>query len=244
MDDKMKKILIALMALIFILPLAACGNTSEDAAIKENASKWNKTVSELEVVKTDKIGNNRGYIAQTMKQLKKVNKSVIQGTVYDMSKMNNLDNGAYTKVIVYVDKVISGKKSLQGKKIVLVMNGGITTTNRWYKNQNQTREADHDIWVQYNEAPLPKVGSKIIGGITPIGKTEPTVYMKTIKKNNLANTNTYDLDMPAFNFWIKDSKDKQYHLNNPKATKELKVNPEMAKSIKNLTDELNQKYNN
>lgn len=244
MDDKMKKTLIALIALIFVLPLAACSNTSKDTAIKENTSRWHKTISGLEVVKTDKYGNDRGYIARTMKELKKVNESVIQGTVYDMSKIDNFNNGAYTKVTVYVDKVISGKKSLQGKKIVLVMNGGITTTNSWYKNQNQTRETNHDILVQYNEAPLPKVGSKIIGGITTIEKTEPTIYMKTIKKNNLANTNTYDLDMPAFNFWIKDSKDKQYHLNNPKATKELKVNPEMAKSIKNLTDGLNQKYNN
>lgn len=239
----MKKILIALIALIFILPLAACGNMSEDAAIKGNTSKWNKAISDLEVVKTDKYGNDRGYIARTMKELKKVNESVIQGTVYDMSKMDNLNNGAYTKVTVHVDKVISGKKSLQGKKIVLVMNGGITTTNSWYKSQNQTRETNHDILVQYNEAPLPTVGSKIIGGITTIEKTEPTIYMKTIKKNNLANTNTYNLGMPAFNYWIKDSKDKQYHLNNPKAEAELKASPKMAKSIKNLTDELNQKYN-
>lgn len=240
----MKKILIALIALIFILPLAACGNMSEDAAIKGNTSKWNKAISDLEVVKTDKYGNDRGYIARTMKELKKVNESVIQGTIYDMSKIVNLNNGTYTKVTVHVDKVISGKKSLQGKKIVLVMNGGITTTNSWYKNQNQTRETNHDILVQYNEAPLPTVGSKIIGGITTIEKTEPTIYMKTIKKNNLANTNTYNLGMPAFNYWIKDSKDKQYHLNNPKAGAELKASPKMAKSIKNLTDELNQKYNN
>lgn len=243
----MKKILVVLIALIFVLPLAACqtsaANSSNTSDIKRNANSWNKVIKDLEVVTTDNTGNDRGLIARSMKELNGANQSVIQGTVYNLSKLNNPNNAAYTKATIMVDKVINGKKSLKGKKITLVLNGGVTTTSRWYKDQNQTREAEHDILVQYSQAPLPKIGSKIIVGISPIEKKEPTTYMQTIKQNKLARSTTYDLNMPAFNYWIKNSDDKDYHLNNPQADARLKANPKMAKDIKNLTDELNQKYN-
>ncbi|WDT66668.1 hypothetical protein [Companilactobacillus crustorum] len=238
----MKKTLVMLMALVMLLPLIACGK-SDSAAIRKNSQRWEKETKSLEVVHSNRTTNNRGYIARSMIQLKQNNKFVIQGTVSNLSKINNPKNYAYTKATIHVDKVISGDKTLQGKTIYAAVNSGITTTNKWYDNHNQTREANRDILVQYREFPLPKISSKIIVGINRTASDGPTnYYNKVLKQNKFDLKKTYDINMMQYNFWIKNPGEKKYHLNNSQADKELQSNENMKKDIKKLTGELNQKY--
>lgn len=246
----MRKTLLILMTIGLILPLTACTNkqssTQADQAIttiQKNSHAWQQKTKDLPVVKYDEFTESPGFIAKSMDYLTQTNKHVVKGTVYNLTQLDNVNNRAYTKVTLHVDEVINGSKKLHGQNINLVMYGGITNTNSWYKNKNQTREADHDILVQYTEFPLPAVGSEMIIGISPSNSDEPTDYMKTIKQNKLDLKNTYDIGMPEYNIWIKNAKDKEFHLNNPLAAKKLSGNSEMKKGVDQLTKELNQKYN-
>jgi len=245
----MKRTLIILATVIFVLPLTAWMHTSgsnisnnQPAIIRKNSRTWKKEISDLPIIKSDGLGDSGGYIAQSMQQLKSVNDSVINGTVYSLERMESSKNLAFTRATVHVDKVISGDKELKGKNIQMVLNSGITSTSCWYADKNQTREADHDILVQYSEFPLPEIGSKIILGISSEVKNETTPYNEGLKQSGLHLKKSYIVNMPEFNLWIKDSKDRKYRLNNPKANEKLKANKEMKRKITKLTDELNQKY--
>ena len=254
----MKKTLIVLMTLVFVLPLSACSvssmlhssgskidqkSISQTDIIKKNYNSWQKNVDGIEIVKSNTAVDSRGKIAESMIQLKELNNSVIQGTVYNLEKMNNTKNVAYTRATIHVDKVISGDKKLQGKDIQMALNGGITSTSQWYADKNQTREAVHDILVQYSEFPLPKIGAKLIMGMNQADENEPSPYNKALKKSKFDYKKSYVAGMPEYNLWVKNPEDKKYHLNNPQADKKLKTNPEMKQGISKLTTELNQKYN-
>lgn len=244
----MKKTLMILMALVLLLPLSACGNKikkdNQSAIMEINSESWKKQVKDIPIIQYSGFTESPGLIAQSMEQLKDgENKTVIKGTVYDLAKLNNLDNRVYTRVKVHVDKVISGDKTLINKSINLAMTGGITTTNSWYRNKNQTRETNHEIQVAYQEFPLPKIGGQLIVGLIPTNESEPTDYIRTMKKNNFNFKKTYDIEMPQFNTWIKNPGEREYHLNNPKADRRLAANPKMKQGIEKITLELNQKYN-
>lgn len=243
----MKKILIIIMTLITVVNLVACGKTSskQTAMIEQNSKKWEQQIEDMQTISYN--GQDQmfspGFIAQSMGQLQKVNPYVVRGTVYELSKMDNPDNVAFTKVKFHVDEVISGEKNLKNQTIYLAMQSGITTTNKWYHNQNQTREADHEIFVKYGEFSLPKIGSQMIIGLRPTNKKEPTKYIKAMKMSNFDFEKSYDIGMPEYNTWIKNPGDQQFHSNNPKAEQKLKTNSKMKQGIDNLTKELNQKYN-
>lgn len=241
----MKKTLIILLAACLVLPLSACGakekvttiqNTEE---IQMNKIDWQKNVNDLPIVEFSGYTESPGFIAHSMSQLKQANKAVVKGTVYNLVKMDSPHNRAYTKVIFHIDEVISGDKSLQDKTINLAMHGGVTTSNSWYFNKNQTREANHDIMVQYKESPPPQIGAQMIIGINPTDKKAPTEYVKALKKNHFDFNKTYDIGMPLFNTWIKNPDAKKYILNNPEADKKLADDSAMKQGMDKLTAELN-----
>lgn len=245
----MKKTLVILLVAGLVLPLSACGakqklttiqNTEE---IQMNKTDWQKNINDLPIVESSRFIESPGFIAHSMSQLKQANESVIKGTVHNLVKLDNRHNHAYTKVVFHVDEVISGDKMLQDKTINLAMHGGVTTSNSWYHNQNQTREADHDIMVKYDGSPLPQIGAQMIMGIDQTDKKEPTEYVKTLKMNHFDFKKTYNIGMPLFNTWIKNPGDKEYHLNNPGANKKLADNPSMKQGMDKLTAELNKQYN-
>jgi len=254
----MKKTLIVLMTLIFVLPLSACSvsglmhsigsdlvdkDTDQVAIIKKNSQVWEKEIAGMQVVESDEHGDSRGRIASSMTELKKSSKSVIQGTIINFEKMNNPKNVAYTKATIHIDDVISGDKQLKGQNIQMALNSGITSTTKWFADKNQTREVAHDILVQYDEFPLPKIGTKIIVGIDPAAKDEPSPYNMALKRSKFDYQKSYVAIMPEYNLWIKKSSDRKYHLNNPKVAEKLKSNVKMKQGLTKLTETINQKYN-
>lgn len=232
----MKKVLIILLALI-ILPLSACTqkkaaieNDQQVTTVKKNKISWKKQTNDLPIIKYNGSIENQKSIANSMENLTKNNQYVVKGTVYKLSRLDNIDNQAFTKVEFHVDEVIHGTKTLKNQNINLAMSGGITTSNSWYKNKNQTREADHDILVQYRSCPLPKIGAEMIIGLNPTNVKESTNYMKTLKKNDFDLKKTFKIGMPEYNIWIKNPQDNKFHLNNPRVDSKL-------------TKQINQNYN-
>lgn len=242
----MKKILLIMMTFIATVSLVGCGTTNnqQSAEIKQNDQKWQNQIKDMQTVNySGKNIYSPGFIAQSQDQLEMANPIVVKGTVQNLTKMTNPDNVAFTKVKFHVDEVISGESNIKNHSIYLAMQSGITTTNKWYHNQNQTREADHEIFVKYREFPLPKIGAQMIVGLRPTDKSEATKYVEAMKLNKFDFDKSYNIGMPEYNTWIKNPGDKEYHLNNPQADKKFKEGSKMKQGLDKLTKELNQKYN-
>lgn len=246
----MKKILMILSTLILVLPLSACGINNQSSKVdkqteivQKNKKQWNKQIADLQVENQKGLKNSSAFIPTSMEKLKQGNANVIQGTVYNLQKMKSPENMAYTKATIHVDKVISGDKSLKGKNVFTSVDGGITTANNFYKNMNQTREANHNILVQFQEFPTPKVGAKVIVGISPVEKLNANnSYDQTLKNNKFNLAKTYYLQNVQYGLWVKNPKDDKYHLNNPLELKRLSKDLSTKNGIEKLTIELNQKF--
>ena len=248
----MRKTLMTVIALlVFVLSLSACSADtvhqstdlklekrakSPSVIINKNQKKWSKNTSHIPVIRSDaQHFDDRGHVAQSMYQLKNVNKAVIKGTIYNLEQMNSPEDLAFTKATVHIDQVISGDESLKNKTVYLTLNGGITSSD--HKGSN------HEMFVKYDEFPLPKIGSQIIVGLLPTQLDEPTEYNQAVKQSGFNNKNFYIVNMPQFNFWVKGENDDKYHLNNPKVKKSLISDLDMRAAIVQLTKEINQKYN-
>lgn len=250
----MKKTLMILMALALFLPLSACAihkRTTPDVKkltlIQKNQQKWHKKIADLPIEHAKGLGNNSSRVPTSMADMKKNSPLVIQGTISNLETMKSSDNMAYTKATIYLNKILAGDQSLQGQSIYTAMNGGITSTNSYFRNMNQTREANHDILVQFQEYPTPKIGAKIIVGMylteEPREMKVQNDYLKAMKESNFDFAKTYDLKDVQYGLWVKNPGDKSYHLNNPKALDRLAKEPDQQQALEKFTDELNQKYN-
>lgn len=251
----MKKIVLIVMALILVLPLAACSTKKQvpkvdkqTTLLQKNQKKWQQQIADLQVESSEGLINKSDFVPTSMESFKNRNTIAIQGTVYNLEKMKSPDNKANLKATIHVDRVIKGDSSLKGQNIYTAVDGGITTMNRFYKNMNQTREADHEILVKYQEAPIPKIGSKVIVGMMPVGTVddldpENNNSVSVKKSNNFKLAKTYNLTDIQYGMWVKDTKDKKYRLNNPQALTKLSNNPDAKQGLEELTKELNQKLN-
>lgn len=196
----MKKTLMLLFTLVFVLPLSACSSGSVSSIntviTKKNLNTWQQLTAQLPVVQASKEGSNQGFtIADSIGK-----ESVIEGTVYNLKKLNVKANHAHTRVSVHVDKVINGDKNLQNKVIDLVFDGGITTTNSWYKNKNQTREANHHIMVEYNQNQLPKIGSKVVVEVNPVDSNDESGNLELLRQNKMDLNKTYNWQALGANY--------------------------------------------
>ena len=250
----MKKKLILLSLLVFVLPLFAftwpfqhhqsdskTGRLSTAALVKKNKKAWHKTIKDSDIIDMDGQVDNRGYIAYSMPQLKEANELVIKGTVIKLEKMDNPDNMALTKATIKITEVLHGKKSLKGKTIAVALNGGVTTFDKWYAGLPSPKDEDHKVLIKYDEYPIPEIGSQIITGLSKADVSEPSDYMKAIRKNKFNFKKTYVLGMPEFNLWVKKPNEKKFYLNNPLAAKKLVVNPTFDKGINRMTQQFNKK---
>ncbi|WP_334332834.1 MULTISPECIES: hypothetical protein [unclassified Companilactobacillus] len=187
----MKKTLMLLFTLVFVLPLSACSSGSVSSIntviTKKNYNTWQQLTAQLPVIQANKEGSDQGFTITDSNG----KESVIEATVYNLKKMNVKANHAHTQVTVHVDRVLNGDKALQNKTIDLVFDGGVTTTNSWYKNKNQTREANHHIMVEYNKK-LPKIGSKIIIEVDPVDSNDESDKLELLRQNKMDLNKTYN----------------------------------------------------
>ncbi|MQS75265.1 hypothetical protein [Companilactobacillus halodurans] len=254
----MKKTLIALILLVFVLPLSVFGIKTlqgsikpqakeigrPNLVIKKNQNIWKKRIVNADVIKSDGFNNGKSYVGTTMDQLDNHSKAVIKGTVYNLQRMNSPKNMAYTKATIHIDKVLSGDTQLKGKNIYIAFEGGLVSFDHWYANMSKPKDFDHEMLVKNEEFPLPDIGSKIIAGLVPNHLDEATDYNMALKQSGFTIHNSYMIDVPQYNFWIKRPDADKYVLNNPKALKKSNDRPNLAAALEKLTTEINQKYNN
>lgn len=232
----MKKTLIVLALLVFVLPLSACSLNAKDtnnqrqeskakpkvkrdeALIKKNQAAWSKLTKDAEVVKTDAYSGD-SIVPTKLSDLKKAG-DIVKGTIYNLEQMEAPKNMAFTKAKIHVDQVLSGNKSLVGKDYYVVLRGGLTTTDVYYADMNRTKEVDHDILVENPEAPLPKIGTEFITVLDKNSLDNGSEYSQILKKSGFTKNNSRPIFDEQFSFWVKDKSGK-YVLNNPKASTDL-----------------------
>lgn len=252
----MKKTLMIIVALIvFVLPLSAYSvnalNSTDARHIKQEQSSklihknrkiWQRNLAKADVIHSDEFANQSTVASTSLEQLQNHSQTVIQGTVFNLQKMHSPEGMSYTKATIYVDRVISGDESLQNKNIYLALDGGLVSYDCWYaKNIGKTKDPNHEMLIKNDEFPLPMIGSKVITGLVPNHLDEPSAYNAALKQSGFTINNSYAVDSPRYDFWVKEPKASKYKLNNPKLRKI--THNQRTKQLQKLTVLLNQKYN-
>ena len=241
----MKKTLIVLTLLFFVLPLSACGSNTktpnhqaskteskyqpDTALIKKNRETWDKLTKDAEIVKTDDYSGDK-IVPTKLSELKGYG-PVVKGTVYNLEQMDAPKNMAFTKAKIHIDQVLSGDKKIVGKDYYVVLRGGLTTTDIFYADMNRTREVNHPILVENPQSPLPKIGTQIITVLSKNTLDDGSEFSKILLKSGFTKENSRPIFDEQFSFWIK-SKSGEYVLNNPTA----------STGLEDLTDAINEKY--
>ncbi len=246
----MKKSITLMLLFLSILPLSACGlvkqvgkeanppknmSSEEKQTVDKNSQHWNDKIENAKIETSSYDGqDDYDLIPTSMKELKQYNDVLIKGTVYNLQEMKGVDNDAYTKVSVFVNKVISGNKNLQGKIINFSLNSGFI-----YKPDQKKYNYDKRI-----ETPMPPIGSQIITGLTPrkIYPKSTDSVDKFFIENDAAGKYAFNLNNPVNNLWIKKDGQKQFHLNNPNLNAEQKDDWYSTKLLE-LTKKINQYEN-
>jgi len=249
----MRKTLIVLILLVFVLPLSAYSVNSfqgkehhgqiSAGLIQKNQKKWHGQIKNADVVHIDDLENDKSGTATSIDELNNHSKSVIKGTVYNLEKMNSPKNMALTKVLVHVDKVISGDKSLNNTTVYLALNGGLVSFDHLYAGTSKSKDFNHEMLVKNDQSPLPSIGSKIITGLIPNTLDKQSEYNNSLKQSGFNVTNSYMIQVPQYNLWIKKKNSQKYILNNPEVHKKSVRNDELVESLQKLTNRINQKFN-
>ena len=209
---------------IIAVPIAGCSNKKNESAaelrqekIQKNRAAWDKKVKNADKAYLISGEDLTQVFPQTMKQLKKKNDFVIQGTIINYRKKEGITMGDETIASIYVDKVIAGSKSLKGTYIKTTLPHGFAMSD----DMNVTFDGDGDngpntekfYWS--NDFPLPKIGSQIITGITSNKEylKEYPAVREEMEKFKLADSKSYYIKNPMENFWVKNNKGK-YVINN------------------------------
>lgn len=241
----MRKLLMMLTLLFLSLSVACSKNSqvidkdganSNQLVIKKNQKKWQAKIAKADIVHSE-FEVTKQPVSRTLDNLKNHNQMVIKGTVNNLEKMHSPKGSVYTKATVQVDRVLSGDESLVNKQILLALEGGLVSFDHWY---GEKRNLDREMMIKNDEFLLPEIGSQIITGLVPHNLDEPLEYNQALKESGFTSQNSFAINTPQYNFWVKDPKDSKYQLNNPKLRN---GEDSLAKSLQKLTNEINQKYN-
>lgn len=242
---RMRKLLMMLTLLFLSLSVACSKNSqvidkdganSNQLVIKKNQKKWQAKIAKADIVHSE-FEVTKQPVSRTLDNLKNHNQVVIKGTVNNLEKMHSPKGSVYTKATVQVDRVLSGDESLVNKQILLALEGGLVSFDHWY---GEKRNLDREMLIKNDEFLLPEIGSQIITGLVPHNLDEPLEYNQALKESGFTSQNSFAINTPQYNFWVKDPKDSKYQLNNPKLRN---GEDSLAKSLQKLTNEINQKYN-
>lgn len=244
-----KKIIICSMIIFCVLPIIACStqsqklpSTKEDSSLKteirSNKKKWNNKVKNVPTVDyarlnsiTDSIEDNHlNFSLQLVKGLKDSNltestffkkNTVINATVINFNEMKGKVIGPTTEVTILVNKVLSGRKSLEGRTIKTEFRGGLTKVEylytdpegNYYGENYGFNDPNAKVYAYSPAFPVPKIGSKIVTQVvnfSTVSKGQRENYKNMYK---LTPKNFYPMSDPYVLFWIK--KGNKYQPNNP-----------------------------
>lgn len=209
--------------------------------IRTNQKKWNKKLKNIKVLDQNefknafvKIPNGYDDESTSLKNLKNGNKYLIKGQLIDLEGMIGRPIAPETEATIYVSKVISGDKKLQGKTIKTVFAGGLTKGKYLYSDYG-IKNRQETIYYPSATFPMPQIGSQLIMGI---GNYHPdsTQQEKMYKKFGLSQNNFYTINNPETTFWVKTNG--KYQINNPAFNNSAAKHK--FKNIYKLTDKFNQ----
>lgn len=244
-----KRIMAFLILIFCTVAISACStqsqklsNTKEElslkAEIKANKKKWNNKVKNVPIINYPKFDSSSesieddhlNFSLQLIKGLKDSNlnestffnkNTVINATVINFEEMKGKVIGPTTEVTILVNKVLSGGKSLEGRRIKTEFGGGLTKVKYVYSdfegnyhgNDHGYSDPNTQVFAATQAFPMPKIGDKIVTQVvnfSTISKGQRENY-KTMYK--LMSKNFYPIRDPYVLFWIK--KGDKYQPNNP-----------------------------
>ena len=260
----MKKVLLLLALAMLVFPLSACNNSKPSNAgktdtsveeaglnkkvISQNRVAWQKKTSGFKSVYKDGYSGDYIGIAFNMKKLldrasNDKSYAVVEGTIYNLEPMKGPKGVPLTKTSIYVDKVISGKRSLNRKVIQIPLKGGIISTDDYYLDAT-TNKTKQDLLVQEKLAPLPKTGAQVIIRLTKVDFSKKNSFNNYLEKAHFNTQKSYQPMLEQFNYWIKDPGAKEFVLANSLYENQQEISEEYrASQFQKLTDHLNEKYN-
>lgn len=259
----MKKLVaLALFTSILAIGLSGCQNNSTSQSkieqqkrtklIQKNKEVWDKKVKKAKNVdhpNYDKylINVPEHYNDEEMSfsRLKNGNQFVIAGQVINLQPEFGLLFMTETKATIYVEKVISGDKKLQGKTIKTEFSGGLAKAKDYFNSVEGTYEGDSEgvpdpktiVYSTNPNVPMPKIGSHFIVGMKRYKPSSEYRADKLYKKYGLTTKNFYVINNPEVTYWIK--KGGEYRLNNPAFYQKKNANkyPQIFKLTKKLNQE-------
>lgn len=257
----MKKSLLLIMLLAIIFPLSACSSKRtkvsepqklpESQQIAVNSRKWNQQTKNLTVVHNLQYSDDYAGSVHSVADFKKVHSGtwVIKAKVLNLGKVINKKHSAselppvFTRGEVKVDQVIGGSNKLNKKIINLVFWGGITSKDNSFSftSNKGIKKFDHPVLIQDDNAPLPKIGSEIILAIQSVDWPYYSSY-EHLDENGFKEDTTFQPVMANIHFWVKEPGAKEFVLNNSLIKNKQDASPIIIE--KNMTDEINQEYNN
>jgi len=181
--------------------------SSKKDEIKLNKNNWEKKQKKAEIHNMPMYVESIPQKSKSPDSIKAIAKNhgiLVQGTVINLEKGNQSIRPT-TKIILHIDKVITGNKNIQGKNIKYFTAGGILPKDA-YTGVGYTSQSDgQTVYVKYDRYPIPEIGNKVIvslkkGEINFVGK-----------KDHLEQ---YDLKNEEEEYWIFDSKTCKYIMNN------------------------------
>lgn len=245
----MKKIIVPALMFLTVFFLAGCQSNASSAKdsgkdrestsqhvqqqlIQKNKSQWNAQVNRAKELKIRSYSETSSYVFPTdLKEMRRYHSQLIKGIVTKYAMLSGFRDDTYTKAIVKVDKVLMGKsKALQGRTIILILHGGLTTDGKSY--------------VHDTDVPLPEIGSSIITPIAYIeyDQDDNSEFTEGIRNNNIKSKTAYIPYDPLASIWVKNSGAKEYILNNENWRNITDPN-EALLSRSAITKEINKNYN-
>ncbi|MQS76565.1 hypothetical protein [Companilactobacillus halodurans] len=256
---KIKKILLVFLFVIFALA-AGCqhqnkreiNQTEQAQLVKKNREVWNKKVKsskkvQLNAPNDDIVSVPSGYddTNMSLSRLKNGNQYLVKAKVMNLQPEWKRPFTPETKASIFVEKVISGDKSIQNSTIKTEFSGGLSTAEYCF-NDIEGRYLGEDfgiddpktvIYMKNQTEPMPKIGSTVILGLEKF-RPDDKYHEKLYKKYGLTKENFFTINNPEVTYWIK--KHGRFKLNNPAFYQ--KENRNSNPNIFKLTKKLNEKY--
>lgn len=225
----MKKLLGLIVLLSLVLAGCSFQNQPQDSKtqtkmIQKNKKVWNKKLKKAQKVEFpgEKILSvPSGYNDEDMSlsRFKNGSQLVVKARVVNLEPELKRVLTPETKASIYIDKVISGDKSLTHSTIKTEFSGGLIRAKNYLVNiegqytgkQFGIKDPQAIVYGQTLTKPMPKIGQTIILGLNKYRLTNDH-QKKMYQKMNLTD-NFYIINNPEVTFWIK--KNGEYRLNNP-----------------------------
>ncbi|MFH5811141.1 hypothetical protein [Companilactobacillus sp. FL22-1] len=246
----MKKIIWLIMG-VMLLSLSSCTNQSPSSApavktIRQNKTKWNRRLRQA-VDLDKKISDQTPTIppayddsSMSWQRLTAGNQLLVKAQVVNLQpELGRLVTE--TKATIYIEKVISGDKSWQGKTIKTEFSGGLARVKDYvnvFTDKDTTKDFGFDdpntiIRASDPSIPMPQIGQKIIIGLNRF-RAENENQKKMYQHFGLSRKNFFVINNPQVTYWTQESK--TYRLNNPAF---LKGNLKKYPNLKRITERLN-----